>query len=201
MNHSSFSRSLPSSSSSGNKASKLAARLLGLGGALLVVSAFAAGCGEDAGEDAAPCGELKDGGSLRNDESVISCNGKYKFINQGDGNVVLYHPGDKPVWSSSTVGPLGTLSLQSGELRLVGSSGTVLYQSKSGGHPGAKLLIQDDGNAVIYDTNNQPVWETGIVDSGGSGGGSKGCTSNSDCHDSCKRCVLSTGQCVSKAGC
>ena len=33
-----------------------------------------------------------------------------------------------------------------------------LWQSGTGGHPGARYTMQGDGNLVVYDTNNVPLW-------------------------------------------
>ncbi|MFM7850750.1 MAG: bulb-type lectin domain-containing protein, partial [Flammeovirgaceae bacterium] len=50
---------------------------------------------------------------------------------QNDGNLVLYK--DKnPLWASDTWGKKG-----------------------------ARAVVQDDGNFVLYDTNNNPVWASG----------------------------------------
>jgi hypothetical protein len=29
------------------------------------------------------------------------------------------------------------------------------------GHEGSRLVVQNDGNAVIYDASNKPIWATG----------------------------------------
>ncbi len=173
--------------------------------------AFAAvvGCGDEGDSDEAPCGELQDGATLRPGESITSCSGSYLFINQNDGNVVLYRGVEEstrsPLWASNTVGShRGVLTLRSGNLRLTDTSGKTLYESDTEGHPGATFIMQNDGNGVIYDSAKSAVWATNTVDSGGgsgSGGGGGGCKSNSDCHDKCKRCVLSTGACVSRLSC
>jgi hypothetical protein len=169
--------------------------------------AIVACSGGDA-EGTAPCGELREGASLGAGESVTSCNGTHKFINQADGNVVLYHSigtsGGVPRWASDTVGKHGTLKLEAGNLRLVDASGSVLFESATANNPGARFVMQDDGNGVIYDTNQYAVWSTGTVISGSSsssGGSNGGCTSDSDCHDKCKRCVRSSGSCVSRLSC
>jgi hypothetical protein len=47
---------------------------------------------------------------------------------QTDGNFVVYQ-GTKPLWSTST-----------------------------GGHPGASLAVQDDGNLVVYGKDKKVLW-------------------------------------------
>jgi hypothetical protein len=50
---------------------------------------------------------------------------------QGDGNLVIYGPKDRPVWATAT-----------------------------DRNPGARLIVQDDGNVVIYRANGTPAWAT-----------------------------------------
>jgi hypothetical protein len=61
-------------------------------------------------------------------------NGLYRFICQGDGNVVLYGPGNSVAWKSSTDGM---------------------------GKPPYRIVAQDDRNIVQYDRDNRPIWRTG----------------------------------------
>ncbi|KAA8580617.1 mannose-specific lectin [Etheostoma spectabile] len=72
---------------------------------------------------------------LFKDELLVSNNGKWQAVFQGDGNFVVYGNGSKPVWASST-------------------NGLDRY----------RVIMQADGNLVMYNTNNQAVWstETGI---------------------------------------
>jgi hypothetical protein len=53
---------------------------------------------------------------------------------QADGNLVLYNPGGKAVWASST-----------------------------SGSPGSYLIAQNDGNVVIYRPDSHPVWASNTV--------------------------------------
>lgn len=84
-----------------------------------------------------PTGKPATGNDMVGDEvltpgaAITSANGRYSFIYQGDGNLVLYAPWG-PMWASNTAG-----------------------------NPGARLIIQDDGNVVSYRTDNHPIWDTG----------------------------------------
>ena len=108
------------------------------------------------------------------------------FQNQADGNLVLYTAQNKPVWASNTNGQSqGTLTLQTdGNLVLYGSSGVMwstgtntspdelsqVNETLSAGlvmRPGQKLetpsrnhylILQDDGNLVLYTAQNKPIW-------------------------------------------
>ncbi|BAJ26026.1 MULTISPECIES: LamG-like jellyroll fold domain-containing protein [Kitasatospora] len=45
---------------------------------------------------------------------------------------------------------------------------TVLWESRTGGHPGAKAVMQADGNFVVYDTSGAALWATGTNGRNGS---------------------------------
>jgi len=65
-------------------------------------------------------------------EHVRSCNGRYTLWMQGDGNVVLYEEATgKPLWNTQTVGTVDPM-----------------------------LIMQVDGNFVLYDGAGTPVWHT-----------------------------------------
>src|SRR6185436_8605854 len=85
---------------------------------------------------------------------------------QEDGNLVLYmeRSGCAPValWSSTTQNStLGYVEMRiDGNLMLVDGTGQMRWQSDSGGHYGAYLLVQNDGNLVIRDPDDSPAWDT-----------------------------------------
>jgi hypothetical protein len=82
---------------------------------------------------------------------------------QDDGNLVLYAPGQTPIWASNTHGDNGAwLSMQAdGDLVVVAPDGKPLWTSGTADHSGAALILQSDGNAVIYTLANVPIWATG----------------------------------------
>lgn len=77
-----------------------------------------------------------DGQTMAEGDYLQSDNGLYRFICQGDGNVVLYGPGNIVVWQSHTDGR---------------------------GYPPFRIVAQADRNIVEYDRNNTPVWRTGTA--------------------------------------
>ena len=80
---------------------------------------------------------LKTNGHTMNEGDYLqSDNGVYRFICQGDGNVVLYGPGSTVVWQSYTDGR---------------------------GYPPFRIVAQTDRNIVQYDRNNTPSWRTGTA--------------------------------------
>jgi hypothetical protein len=52
------------------------------------------------------------------------------FAAQSDGNVVVYTPADRPVWTAGVYSP------------------------------GARLVFQDDANLVMYATSGRAVWDS-----------------------------------------
>jgi hypothetical protein len=85
------------------------------------------------------CGSVAIGATLTPGTIVSSCNGTYIFDYQTDGNVVLY--------KGSIYGP------------------NALWASNTAGKTSAKLIMQTDGNLVLYDATNNPVW--GTIEDGG----------------------------------
>lgn len=66
-------------------------------------------------------------------DNIRSCNGLYTLWMQGDGNVVLYEEATgRPLWNSRTVGTLDPV-----------------------------LVMQSDGNFVLYDSAGTPAWHVG----------------------------------------
>lgn len=43
------------------------------------------------------------------------------------------------------------------------ANGRAQFNTRTGGNPGATLLMQSDGNAVVYSTGNRPLWNSGTV--------------------------------------
>jgi hypothetical protein len=85
-----------------------------------------------AGAEARAENTLSVGGSLTNDASIVSSNGKYKAVLQGsDGNFVVYDMARKAQWATNVYGGKGW-----------------------------KLNLQNDGNLVVYDGSNGARWST-----------------------------------------
>lgn len=110
---------------------------------------------------AATGSQMQPGQVLAPGHQITSASGRYQFIYQTDGNLVLYDDG-RPIWASNTDGqPTGICIMKNdGNLVVYTPKGHAIWDSNTDGHNGSHLLIQDDGNAVIYDTNNHPVWAT-----------------------------------------
>jgi hypothetical protein len=76
---------------------------------------------------------LLPGKSLSPGQSIDSKNGVYRAVFQQDSNFVVYENAtQRPHWASNTAGK-----------------------------GGSKLIMQDDGNLVLYTKSNAPLWATG----------------------------------------
>ncbi|MBX3476305.1 MAG: hypothetical protein KF910_01740 [Brevundimonas sp.] len=93
-------------------------------------------------------------------QRLVSQDGRFNFRLQVDGNIVLYF-GTTPLWATNTVNGQGLYVKMepTGNLVAYASDGSVVWASGTAGHPGALLVIQDNGDAVIYD-GSTPIWAT-----------------------------------------
>jgi hypothetical protein len=98
---------------------------------------------------------------LETNKSLLSSDGKYILVLQGDGNLVLYSP-TRAIWASWTVGTgASKLVMQSdGNLVLYRSDWTPVWDSHSGGKGSSRLIIQPDGNLVVYAQPWNATWYT-----------------------------------------
>ena len=105
--------------------------------------------------------DMQPGEVLNPDQSITSANGRYRFIYQGDGNLVLYD-GGTPLWASGTDGrPVGVCIMQGdGNLVIYARGGQPIWDSGTWENPGSRLVVQDDGNVVIYRPDGLAVWAT-----------------------------------------
>lgn len=96
---------------------------------------------------------------------VTSTDGRHVLILQGDGNLVLYGPGYRALWSTATSGRSVHSLLMQGDGNLVlygtGSQGA-LWASNTAGRGSSTLRLQDDGNAVLY-ASGGATWSTGTA--------------------------------------
>lgn len=83
---------------------------------------------------AAGCGVLGVNQALGRGQAAVSCGGGVSFVHQGDGNVVVYDAGrgGRAVWASGT-----------------------------NGRATDALVMQGDGNLVLYAPGGRPIWSTG----------------------------------------
>lgn len=111
---------------------------------------------------APPCGQLAVNATLRANEAVRSCDGRFRFVMQADGNLVLYQSG-RALWSSRTNRSGADRAVMQGDGNLVvyTANGTAKWSSGTWGHGGAWLAVQNDGNVVVYGPGGKALWSTG----------------------------------------
>jgi hypothetical protein len=111
--------------------------------------------------------DMQPGEVLRPDTPISSANGRYRFVYQSDGNLVLYR-GGTPLWASNTYGSaVGTCIMQGdGNLVIYLPNQKPIWSSDTWHDPGSRLVVQDDGNVVIYRPDNTPLWATNTWQAG-----------------------------------
>lgn len=113
------------------------------------------------GGQAAPANTRAAGQALNAGESIRSSDGRYTFILQSDGNLVLYSP-QRPLWSSGTFGkPISRAVMQSdGNFVLYDAQGRFYWATWTFGNSGSSIVVQNDGNVVLHNTSGRPIWDT-----------------------------------------
>ncbi|MEW5743743.1 MAG: peptidoglycan DD-metalloendopeptidase family protein [Myxococcota bacterium] len=98
------------------------------------------------------CGHLASGGVLLANQMVVSCDGRFLFVMQGDGNLVLYQQGRGALWSSRTNGSGAKAAILQGDGNLVlyADNWRAVWSTNTANRPGATLAVQNDGNVVLY---------------------------------------------------
>ena len=108
---------------------------------------------------------LMPGQSLKTNDRLVSANGLFQFINQGDGNVCLYDAKGNCNWASNTAQHKGEFKLEkNGELHLVDSKGKDLWSAHVANQGGAELYLQNNGNLVLYKSDGSVVWQTNTAE-------------------------------------
>lgn len=105
---------------------------------------------------------LPRGAALAGGEAVASPNLAATLIMQTDGNLVLYSR-SRAVWDAHTAGHAGAAAAVSAAGALVvtaAGGGAVLFATPAGG---ARLVVQDDCNLVLYAAGGAPVWASGTA--------------------------------------
>jgi len=93
----------------------------------------------------------------------LSSDGNIRLTLQSDGNLVLYYePRSILLWQSHTAGTAAKkLVLESnGMLSLQTAWGRPVRRFSGADHPGARLVVQNDGNLVLYAADDSVVTQT-----------------------------------------
>ncbi|MEY9997491.1 hypothetical protein ABIE67_009610 [Streptomyces sp. V4I8] len=107
-------------------------------------------------------GEMKSGTTLMVGDTLRSPNGIYALTMQADGNLVMYS-GPTAVWATHTWNVPDSLrpvraAMQDDGNFVLHSAVSPMWDTHTGGHPGARLCMQDDRNLVIYTDANEALW-------------------------------------------
>ena len=109
--------------------------------------------------------QLKSHSWMNEGQYLQSNNGRYKFVMQGDGNLVMYS-GEKAIWSSGTSGkgkyPYKLKMQRDGNLVIYGM-GKAIWSTRTNkkGRGPYRLVMQSDRNVVLYDKLGKALWSTG----------------------------------------
>ena len=98
--------------------------------------------------------------TLRRGMYLKSSDGRYLFVLQGDGNLVLYGPSGRALWATNKYDTDRVVFQSDGNFVSYRSNGTANWASNTGGKSGTQLVVQTDGNVVIYTPAGAAVWAT-----------------------------------------
>jgi GH25 family lysozyme M1 (1,4-beta-N-acetylmuramidase) len=102
---------------------------------------------------------LLSGQRLLPGQAILSGNGRYATVMQGDGNLVEYTFGPRAVWASGTANHSGADVVMQGDGNLVIYKGsTPLWSTATWGRGPAFAAIQSDGNFVVYTYTGTALW-------------------------------------------
>jgi len=102
---------------------------------------------------------LPNGSQMVRGDAIWSTDGRFKFIYQTDGNVVLYGP-NGAIWSNGKTNVASTrLVMQSDGNLVLYNNSTVVWATGTNGGNTSRLFIQNDGNALIL-TDSSATWAT-----------------------------------------
>jgi hypothetical protein len=104
---------------------------------------------------------LESGEELRPNESRTAHGGRYRFIYQGDGNLVLY-AGSRALWHSRTNGDPAYLVAMQGDGNLVvyAAPSRPVFNTRTHRNPGAALYILDNGVLQVRATDGRVLFAT-----------------------------------------
>lgn len=84
------------------------------------------------------------------------------LIAQNDGNLVIYDSANRPLWASNTVVPAQPTAPTRTD-RLLPNQGLNVGQFINSADDRFRLILQADGNLVLYDQANVPLWASNSV--------------------------------------
>ena len=109
---------------------------------------------------------LNAGQALMPGQHLLSQNRYYTFSLERNGNMILRKAENLKskkkhiLWNSGTSGPVTKLLMQQDGNLVLYHNGKARWSTGTNGHPGAYFVIQNDGNAVVYSKHNKALWST-----------------------------------------
>lgn len=109
---------------------------------------------------------LNGGEVLMPGQHLLSQNRIYTLSMHRDGNIILRKADlnskkKRILWNSGTAGtPVSKLMMQVDGNFVMYYNGKPKWSTSTNGHPGSYLFLQNDGNAVIYTKNRKAIWAT-----------------------------------------
>lgn len=103
---------------------------------------------------------LPAGSRLTAGQSLVSPNARYRLVYQADGNLVLYDDVERTApWASHTGATTPGSAWLQGDGNFVVLDGQSVMRWATGTAGASRLVVQNDGNLVLYDAAGQPVWD------------------------------------------
>lgn len=102
---------------------------------------------------------------LKVNQYLRSTNGQYKLVMEPDGRLVLYNAANQQLWASGAVNPMviqckmqddGNLAIYA---RAFLGGQTTIWSTNTAGNPGAYMVVQNDGNVVVYSPSGSLLWD------------------------------------------
>ena len=114
-------------------------------------------------QPAAGAHQLNTGQGLVLGQRITSPNGVYSLVLQDfDGNLVLYKDGTKALWAFGMRADSWFVNQPDGNLVAYKSEGGAVWAANTAGKGAGTLMLQDDGNLVLYrNTDHGVLWSTG----------------------------------------
>ncbi|SDI94076.1 D-mannose binding lectin [Frankineae bacterium MT45] len=104
---------------------------------------------------------LQVGDTLTSGQGISSPDGRYSAIMQPDGNFVVYGPFSNVMWMSNAGGRPGARLVLQGDGNLVEYSPANIPLFFTATSAGAVLVMQSDGHLVLYSSTYVPLWYVG----------------------------------------
>jgi lysophospholipase L1-like esterase len=107
------------------------------------------------------CGTLSSGQTLQLNQSLLSCDGRFTLALGSSGDLTV-NEGASQLYSAGTAGK----NVSQGELRVNGdfvlfdNTGRPIWATNADHYPNSNLIVQNDGNVVIYNGSGAAVWNT-----------------------------------------